>query len=342
MTNSSLTLVFTLCSNNYLAQAITLGNSLLKHNPSYLFKIGLVDKKNTSIDYAKISFEIIEVERIGINAFNDMVKRYSITELNTAVKPAYFQYFFTSELNYSNIIYLDPDILVYESFAELEMELSKSDIIIIPHITKPINDNKSQAENDFLNSGLYNLGFLALKRSEESAAFLDWWADRLTNKAHIDFAKGMFTDQLWINLVPLFFENVEILKHPGYNVAYWNLHERSLTKIDNNFIINSRWPLVFYHFSGYDPLKPEILSKYQDRYSFNDRKDVLQLFTDYRKRLLENYYMDFITHNCAFISIKERYEEEIYLVKERNTPILKRASKRVILKFIKQFGIELD
>ncbi len=30
-----MTLVFTLCSNNYLAQAITLGQSLMKHNTQY-------------------------------------------------------------------------------------------------------------------------------------------------------------------------------------------------------------------------------------------------------------------------------------------------------------------
>ena len=38
----------------------------------------------------------------------------------------------------------------------------------------------------------------------------------------------MFTDQRWIDFVPSFFDH-HILKDPGYNVAYWNLHGREVT-----------------------------------------------------------------------------------------------------------------
>src|SRR5450759_2212444 len=223
-----MTFVFTLCSNNYLAQAIALGNSLLLHNPKYIFKIGLVDKRISQIDYAAIPFKIVEVESIGITAFVEMFKRYSITELNTAVKPYYFQYFYKTQTPADKFIYLDPDILVYQPFTELEEILEISEIVITPHFTTPINDDKILAENDFLNSGLYNLGFLALKRGNESQKLINWWTNRLEKKAYIDFVKGMFTDQIWINFAPLFFENVHILCHPGYNMAYWNMHERYL------------------------------------------------------------------------------------------------------------------
>src|ERR1035437_5948390 len=111
-------IVFTLCSNNYLAQAITLGNSLLKHNPDYTFKIGLVDKINSQIDYGIIPFDIVAVENIGITVFDEMFKRYSITELNTAVKPFYFQHFFKIYNPGDIIIYLDPDILVFNPFTD--------------------------------------------------------------------------------------------------------------------------------------------------------------------------------------------------------------------------------
>ena len=72
-------LVFTICSNNYLAQAISLGASLLRHNPDYIFKIGLVDRRNEMIQYDQIPYELVEVEKIGISDFDDMFKRYSIT-----------------------------------------------------------------------------------------------------------------------------------------------------------------------------------------------------------------------------------------------------------------------
>jgi len=64
-------IAFTLCSNNYLAQAKTLGNSLLKNNPDYLFFIGLVDKFNPEIDYTIFKpYQVIEIESIKIPDFN--------------------------------------------------------------------------------------------------------------------------------------------------------------------------------------------------------------------------------------------------------------------------------
>ena len=95
-----MTLVFTLCSVNYLAQAITLGDSLKEQNPDMNFVIGLVDKLETKeIDQSKLpKFQLLEVDKINISDFEEMCLRYNITELNTAVKPYYFDYFLKSVL----------------------------------------------------------------------------------------------------------------------------------------------------------------------------------------------------------------------------------------------------
>jgi lipopolysaccharide biosynthesis glycosyltransferase len=335
-------LVFTICSNNYLAQAITLGQSLLAHNPQYIFKIGLVDRKNSQIDYSIIPFEIIEVESIGISAFNDMFKRYNITELNTAVKPYYFQHFLKSYKNSDKIIYLDPDILVYSPFTDLETILDENEIVITPHFTTPICDDKWQAENDFLNSGLYNLGFIALKKGEESQKLIDWWALRLETKAYINLAKGMFTDQIWINLAPLYFNKVHIFRHSGYNMAYWNLHERYLA--DGNLVVKENYssPLVFYHFSGFNPLYPEILSEYQDRFSFENRNDIAEIFNDYSKTLFENGYKTFRQITCYYAIEKQKNDLAAYISYKKTIPVYKRLIRGVVLRLIRLFRINID
>ena len=83
-------LTFTVCSNNYLAQAIILGKSLLRFNPNYKFIIGLVDRKKESIAYDQIPFEVIEVEKINNVYFHEMALKYNIYELNTSMKPFFF------------------------------------------------------------------------------------------------------------------------------------------------------------------------------------------------------------------------------------------------------------
>ena len=122
--------VFTLCSNNYLAQAIVLGQTLLKFNPAYNYTIGLVDRKSDSIEYSEIPFEILQVENLGIPYFDEMSSKYNVIELNTAVKPFYFQHFFKNP-KVESAVYLDPDIQVFAPFSELENELSENDIIKI-------------------------------------------------------------------------------------------------------------------------------------------------------------------------------------------------------------------
>jgi hypothetical protein len=53
----------------------------------------------------------------------------------------------------------------------------------------------------------------------------------------------------------------KISRHPGLNVGYWNLEQRQLTRTDGDFRIDGR-PLVVFHFSGFDPANPWMLSKY--------------------------------------------------------------------------------
>src|SRR3546814_8145195 len=74
--------------------------------------------------------------------------------------------------------------------------------------------------------GSYNLGFLAVSRSANSQAFLQWWADRLFLYCYDDKSRGIFTDQKWIDLAPSFFD-VAILKHHGYDFATWRSEEHT-------------------------------------------------------------------------------------------------------------------
>lgn len=299
--------VFTICSNNYLAQAKALGDSLVAFNPNYKFLIFLVDKLIIEIDYTAFKpYDVIPVDQIGITDFDEMVNRYDITELNTSVKPFIFDYMFNKDENVEAIIYFDPDILIYEPLNDLENGLHEFNIILTPHFFTPIYDNHLLSETGILNSGLYNLGFIAVRRNEESDKFLNWWMIKLKDQCYIDFQRGLFVDQLWINFVPLYFEKVFIVRDLGYNVAYWNLHERNITFADDKFTINNRFPLIFFHFSGYDLNNPGVISKYQTRYSFDQRKDALPLFEDYRKRLLDNQFNKYSSLPCYYVKLKEK------------------------------------
>jgi hypothetical protein len=71
----------------------------------------------------------------------------------------------------------------------------------------------------------------------------------------------VLADQRWADYMPSLFRH-HLLKDPGYNVAYWNLHARPITQADGRYYARDV-PLRFLHFSGFDPRTPWLLSRHQ-------------------------------------------------------------------------------
>ncbi|WP_019986430.1 hypothetical protein [Rudanella lutea] len=304
-----MTLAFTICSVNYLAQARTLGDSLRRTNPDWTYIIGLVDDlaaANLSADLIP-DFPMIEVAKIGIPDFEAMCDRYDITELNTAVKPFFIDYFYESSPQYDKVIYFDPDIIVFQPLTRLENHLDTYSMVLTPHTCAPTPDWERPNEQHHLGTGIFNLGFIGLNNSTEARTFVNWWKERLVYECRIDLCAGLFVDQHWVNFAPVYHQNVWIEKHRGYNVAYWNLHERQASLSGETWMINGDEPLQFFHFSGYDPYKPDEISKYQTRYTFvgdapeRQRSDMRPLFEIYRTSLLANHNDRYRKYPCVYI-----------------------------------------
>jgi hypothetical protein len=246
-----------------------------------------VDENNGDIDCTQEPFEIIEASSLGIPDFKRIAFRFDIMELNTNVKPAFLKHLLTDK-GVSRLLYLDPDILVYRQLEEAYNLLGTHSIVFTPHCISPINDGLRPAEQDFLQTGVFNLGFIGVNNTPESLRFLDWWGLRCLTLGFNEPRTGLFVDQKWTNLVPCFFERVGILKHPGYNMAYWNLHERTLEGGDDRWVVNGEWSLVFYHFSGIAFDDQQQISRHQNRFDLLNRPDLVSIFDSYRKLLAKN------------------------------------------------------
>lgn len=309
---------FTICSNNYLAHAKTLGDSFLQFHQEFVFVVGLVDKWNSAIEIGFFNtMTILPVDQLFITEFEELNRKYNIVELNTAVKPSYFHYLF-SRYNADEVIYLDPDILVTSRFEELLPLLEHNNIVITPHITKPIDDEFIPTDYHTLRGGVFNLGFIALSNYPKVKDFLNWWHERVIKYGFSNFALNMFYDQLWINYVPAFYDNYYIVKHLGYNMANWNLHERHLSQDTNgNFLVNKSCSLRFFHFSSYKYNKPDRICSYQTRYTFQDRPDLLILFNTYNSLLAANH-IEQIQNLPVFYypDLNKQESREVYLIEK--------------------------
>ncbi|MEO7923960.1 MAG: hypothetical protein ABIR30_09790 [Chitinophagaceae bacterium] len=297
-----MTIAFTLCSNNFLAQAKTLADSLQHYHPEMKIFLFLVDEKNASVDYSALPAEIIAVNEEVVPGYAALVNRYSILELNSNLKPFLFDWLVSRHPGITKIYYLDADTCLYGRMDHVNALLEKEDIVVAPHFLSPVpTDGTEPFENLALNYGTYNLGFLALNPSSRNARnFLKWWGERTGEFGNNDVANGFFVDQLWMNLAPVFFEKVHTLRHKGYNMAPWNLHERVISSYEEGkiFLVSGE-QLVHYHFSSFDPFKPEQVSAKYGRRNFINTPGLKKLYTDYSRRLQENRVGEFSKIGCA-------------------------------------------
>lgn len=322
-------IAFTLCSNNYFAQALLLGKSFLLHNPDFEFYVGLIDEKSNQINYNQFNIKILPIAQIEPDIL-DLALKYNIVELNTAVKPHYFLHFI-EKLNAKVVFYLDPDIYVYQNFKPLEEYLQVDDILLTPHILKPIPiDGKTPFENDFLNFGLYNLGFIALKVNNNTINMLNWWKQRTYKFGYHNLAKGLFVDQLWINLVPILFEKCKIIHHPGYNIGPWNLHERFLSIKNDSYCVNDDYQLFFYHFSNYNPANITKIHTVFNRYDFINRPDLVNIYSDYTKLLIELNFFELKKTPCFYVVWQQNK-----IIKQQQLAYSQLAPHKKIIKKIK-------
>lgn len=281
---------FTLCSNNYLSFALTLEKSVRKFIPDAQFIIGLVDQKDQAIDYAKYTHaEVIPCFDLGYSEYDQMLKSYNIIEFNTAVKPFYFEYLFEKYPNTNSIYYLDPDLFFYQSPMEMESYWGEAHIMLTPNQLY-FPPKTTLGELASLRHGVNNLGFIGVRRKQQGLEFISWWKERLIEHCKIDKCRGIFVDQKWVDLAPLYFDKIKYIKHPGWNMAWWNFSERQLLKTDDTICVNSHdFPLLFFHFSGFKPDKKQtterLISKEVD---INDDDLLSELYENYRSMLLES------------------------------------------------------
>jgi glycosyltransferase involved in cell wall biosynthesis/SAM-dependent methyltransferase len=277
--------ICTIIAKNYVAFARVLAHSFREHHPDGTVSVLVIDHEPGYIDPAEEPFDLYTPADLDIDGFADMATAYDILELSTAVKPWFLRHLIDRHES-GRVMYLDPDIQVTDSLAPVDELIAEHGIVLIPHLTAPIpDDGKKPSETDILIAGVHNLGFIGVGRSDAADKMLEWWSGWLREHCTVDPARGYFVDQRWMDLVPGMFPELHLLRDHGYDVAYWNVHSRELTERDGSYFVDGV-PLRFYHYSGFDPETPHVLSKHQDRVLLSERPALAALCEAYAEKLL--------------------------------------------------------
>ncbi len=184
-------------------------------------------------------------DNIQLHSLNDIkaantkkiIKKYKGDKLRWSLKPGFLLYLFDS-LNVKKVIYIDNDICFFNNPKFLFEKLEKQSLLLSPHFYPSDPEKKQNWLEANLRLGLFNAGFIAANKGAIEA--LRWWEKCCLYKMKRAYYRGLFDDQKYLDLIPVLFEKVEILKHRGCNLAGWN----SEIKMKNEEIL-------FIHFNPY-------------------------------------------------------------------------------------------
>ena len=273
---------YTSFSYSYLARAKILAQTLRQAHPNWAIHAVVVDKPPEDFDVQtalKYFDKIVDAATLEIPRFKSWIFKHNVIEACTAVKGQMLVELL--EAGFEKVIYLDPDIAVFNPLEIVEHGLDKASIILTPHQCEP-NGTLAEIKDNELTSlqyGIYNLGFIAVRNDGVGRNFAQWWAQQLYRACYSAVEIGLFTDQKYCDLVPALFDRVHIERDPGYNVASWNLSRRTLHFADNNIVVNGS-PLRFYHFTKIGGVGDIMTERYAD-----DNTEAFEVWKWYKSQI---------------------------------------------------------
>jgi lipopolysaccharide biosynthesis glycosyltransferase len=236
----------TIITSDYIPFAKVLLHSLEKSEQGIRLQVLVIDEDDlTSSD--GITFH-------SIKTIADSPLGKSIVEKYAPLNPDHFRWalkplflFYLLQNGFDKAIYIDPDIYFVNKFDFLFEKLDQSDILLTPHWS---NTDPLVHEDELyhvLLDGVFNAGFIAANSKGSKAIY--WWAQACHFKMEKNRRLGLFDDQKYLDILAVHFENVEVLRHKGCNLASWNIDTCKREIVDGKLMINGQFEPVFIHFT---------------------------------------------------------------------------------------------
>lgn len=268
----------TVITSDYLSQAYALAKSAHTHGNTDFYAL-ISDYEFNPQKFKQVCQEL-----------NDRLKLLTIEDLKVAL-PQYdsedsvrwalkapLMLHLLERLDYDKVIFVDSDVCFFENYNFLYEELESNGMLLTPH-WRPVDPdtNPIQFPCNFLH-GLYNAGFIGV--SKAGLAPLKWWQTACYYKCEKTVTQGFYVDQRYLDVLPVRFDSVKVLRHKGCNVAEWNRDHALRVRADGKTYVEN-WPVVFVHFSditlaetaeGMDPCLLPLMVEYRAYFDEADRE----------------------------------------------------------------------
>lgn len=264
----------TIINSDYAPYSLALYKSLCKFNPDAVLQVLVIDDDKSACNRISNSPGIrlyFAKDLFNYGLVHTLYKKYAHINNDSyrwALKPVFISYLL--EHGFDKVLYTDCDIFFFNDYTFLLQELNTSNILLTPHWrnSDPLTDEESFFA--LFTGGIFNAGFIASNKKGLPA--LHWWADACHYKMGPFLELGIYDDQRYLDVLPVKFESVKIIRHKGCNISGWNRTECQRNQVGDKILINNVFPIIFIHFNpvliqeiikGHDPNLLPYLKEYR-------------------------------------------------------------------------------
>ncbi len=201
-------------------------------------------------------------ERVLLDVFRSSIRVTSLRELHAArpriaalresrtpwayyatLKPAFVRIILESHARPATVTFVDADMRFFSDPSPAYGELKGAEIGLSPHRFSPSLQGLDRY-------GTYNAGWIYWRAGTVASQCISDWENDCTASCDPEVqSDGRFMNQGYLNLWPDRYESVHILRHPGVNLAPWNIDGHELKQEQAKIFADDR-PLICHHFSG--------------------------------------------------------------------------------------------
>lgn len=263
---------------------------------------------------------VTENEIAADPVFHAIQRKYAHTNTDFyrwALKPVLLSHL--SQKGFEKLVFLDPDIFFTGDPGFILQLLDTYSIILTPHWADIDIINNPDSLFSVLRGGLFNGGFMAV--TPKALPALSWWAGMCHFKTEKNQELGVYVDQKYLDLFPVQFDDVHILRHQGCNLASWNIQSCKRELVNGELRINGKFDPVFIHFAN-DTIdnilnrNDQLLKPYLDEYTELLKKEGFDLLGKSRQGMKVRSQSPFyrFKHN---IRIRTRLKRWLFKLAEK-------------------------
>jgi len=264
----------TIAAKSTLALARVVARSFAEHHPGAPFYVLLADEVDGYFEPGQEPYRLLLLRDLDIP--DETRLRFVSTQQQLTYAATPYLIAKVLELGHDRVVFVKQESLVLGELTPIVRDLPPGGVALTPHLLEPLaGDDAAERELMVLLAGVFNAGLIGVAAGETSTRLLEWWQERVSADCRYAVDEGVHFEQRWLDLAPAYFDDVQVVRDPWFNVGHWNLPER----------LQPAYGL--FRFSGYDPDRPEYATRYTPRVRVDELDAGAQVFASYRAALMD-------------------------------------------------------